>query len=151
MKVVLNLFFQMLLITVILATAISFAGCAPSPAANTPVTSTPPAVTPPVSPPPALPAQTTSTPVASTPSPASNAVTISNFAFSPENLTVKTGTTVTWTNKDSAPHTVTSDNGVFNSPDMLTNATFSFTFSSAGIFSYHCAIHKSMKGTITVQ
>lgn len=80
-----------------------------------------------------------------------NAVTISNFSFSPGTLTVKAGTKVTWTNKDSATHTVTSDSGVFTSGNLLSNGTFSYTFASAGTFPYHCTIHTSMKGTIVVQ
>ena len=82
---------------------------------------------------------------------ASSAVTIASFAFAPASLTVKVGTTVTWTNKDSTTHTVTSDNNVFSSSDLASNASYSFTFNTAGTFSYHCAIHTSMKGTITVQ
>ena len=85
-------------------------------------------------------------------SPASpNAVTLANFAFSPATLTVKAGTTVTWTNNDSTTHTVTSDTGVFNSGNLAPNATFSYTFSTAGTYAYHCSIHSTMKGTIIVQ
>jgi amicyanin len=84
--------------------------------------------------------------------PAGNTISIANFAFSPSSLTIKVGTTVTWTNKDSTAHTVTSDTGnVLNSGNMAQNATFSFTFNSAGTFNYHCAIHPNMKGTIVVQ
>jgi plastocyanin len=101
---------------------------------------------------------TSTKPAASTPS-ATNSVTIENFAFSPANITVKKGTTVTWTNKDSAAHTVTvtGDNspssGVSAGPDSGTLAsgkTYSYTFSGTGMFKYHCAIHPSMTGTVTV-
>ena len=78
-------------------------------------------------------------------------VTIQNFAFSPATLTVAVGTTVTWHNNDSPTHTVVSDSGVFSSGDLPTGSTFSFTFSATGTFSYHCGIHPSMKGTVTVQ
>jgi plastocyanin len=80
-----------------------------------------------------------------------NSVTLTNFAFSPATLTVKVGTTITWTNKDSASHTVISDSGVFESVNLATNAVFSYTFNSAGTFPYHCSIHPSMKGTVIVQ
>ncbi len=92
------------------------------------------------------PKSTTSSPPVS-----GNAVTISNFSFSPSSLTVAVGTKVTWTNKDSTTHTVTSDSGVFTSGNLAPNATYSYTFSSAGTFSYHCAIHTYMTGTIKVQ
>jgi len=75
-------------------------------------------------------------------------VIMSNFAFSPSTLTVAMGTTVTWTNKDSSKHTVTSDTGVFNSGGMSQNATYSYTFNTAGTFPYHCTIHTYMTGTI---
>lgn len=75
---------------------------------------------------------------------------IANFAFSPATLTVKVGTTVTWTNTDTAAHTVTADDGSFNSSRLATGATFQQAFATAGTFTYHCAIHSSMKGTVTV-
>ena len=80
-----------------------------------------------------------------------NKVTISNLAFSPLSLTVAVGTTVTWTNKDSVAHTVTSDSGVFNSGNLANGATFSNTFNTAGTFAYHCSIDTNMTGTIIVQ
>lgn len=80
-----------------------------------------------------------------------NSITIANFAFAPATLTVKVGTKVTWTNNDSATHTVTADQGAFNSPDLPTGQSYSFTFTKAGTYSYHCAIHSSMTATIVVQ
>ena len=81
-----------------------------------------------------------------------NSVVIQNFAFSPNSLTVKTGTTVTWINKDSTTHTITSDNGAFTSSGNLNNgANYTFTFTKAGTYPYHCSIHPDMKGTIVVQ
>jgi plastocyanin len=78
-------------------------------------------------------------------------VTIQNFAFSPETLTVAPGTTVIWTNKDSVDHTVTSDTGAWpDSGSLATNKTFSHTFTKAGTYPYHCAIHSSMKATVVV-
>jgi len=80
-----------------------------------------------------------------------NSVTIANFAFSPATLTVKVGTKVTWTNNDSATHTVTALQGAFDSGDLPTGQSFSFTFTKAGTYNYHCAIHSSMTATIIVQ
>ena len=89
----------------------------------------------------------------STASPAAVAgdqVTIDNFAFAPATLTVKVGSTVTWTNKDEEPHTVAASDGSFHSPGMGTGATFSHTFSTAGKFDYVCSIHPMMRGTVVV-
>jgi plastocyanin len=82
---------------------------------------------------------------------AGNAVSIANFAFSPASITVKVGDQVTWTNNDSTTHTVTADDNSFSSGDLAPGATFSFTFTKAGTFPYHCSIHTSMKGTVVVQ
>jgi plastocyanin len=78
-------------------------------------------------------------------------VKISGFAFDPTPLTVTVGTTVTWTNEDSAPHTIVSDTGLWTSPRLGQGETFSFTFDTAGTYAYHCGIHASMTGTITVE
>jgi plastocyanin len=77
------------------------------------------------------------------------AVGIDNFAFSPATLNAKVGQKVTWTNKQSVAHTVTANAGAFNHP-MPSGATFSFTFTKAGTFAYHCTIHPSMQATIVV-
>lgn len=81
--------------------------------------------------------------------PGSNEVWIQNSSFNPSNRTVSAGTTVTWTNKEGTVHTVTGTG--FNSGNLANNATFSFTFPVAGTFPYHCTIHPTMAGTITVQ
>lgn len=84
---------------------------------------------------------------------ASNSVTIQNFAFSPATLSVKVGTTVTWTNQDSTTHTATSDPGTpasFDSGNIAQGKSATFTFQQAGTYSYHCSIHTYMKATITV-
>jgi amicyanin len=91
-----------------------------------------------------------------TPSPAANqpsgAVTIQNFAFSPADLKIKKGDTVTWTNEDSAPHQIASDTtGKFQGPSISKGQTYSFTFNDTGTFPYHCVIHPMMKATITVE
>ena len=86
---------------------------------------------------------------ASTPT---NTINIKDFAFDPPTLTVKSGTTVTWTNQDSTPHTVTSDSGGEIASETLSKGqTYSHTFNTAGAFTYHCGVHPSMKGTIIVQ
>jgi plastocyanin len=82
---------------------------------------------------------------------AGNAVTISDFAFSPATITVAAGTKVTWTNQDSSPHTIVSDDGsTFKSERLANGASFSFTFTTAGTFAYHCGIHGSMTGKVIV-
>jgi plastocyanin len=76
-----------------------------------------------------------------------------NFAFSPSSLSITVGTTVTWTNGTTAPHTVTSDAGdpaTFNDSLGSNGATFSFTFTAPGTYHYHCSVHPYMKATITV-
>jgi plastocyanin len=78
------------------------------------------------------------------------AVAIDNFAFSPATLKAKLGQQVTWTNKQQGvAHTVTADGGAFDHP-MPSGATFSFAFTKAGTFAYHCSIHPSMHATIVV-
>ncbi|MGD9891037.1 MAG: plastocyanin/azurin family copper-binding protein [Dehalococcoidia bacterium] len=79
------------------------------------------------------------------------AVRIADFSFSPKDITVRTGTTVTWTNEGRAPHTVTADKGAFDSKRMNGGATFSFTFDTPGTYEYHCDIHPSMTGEVTVE
>jgi len=77
-------------------------------------------------------------------------VKIMNSAFTPSRISVHAGTRVTFTNQDGTTHTVTADDGLFNSGDLATGQSFSFTFMSRGSFAYHCSIHLSMKGTVTV-
>lgn len=79
-------------------------------------------------------------------------VSIAGFAFSPGTLNVQVGDTVTWTNNDSVPHTATSDSG---SPSFATGqldpgANASVTFATPGTYTYFCAIHTDMRGTIVV-
>ena len=82
----------------------------------------------------------------------SNTVNIVNMMFTPSQITVKKGQTVTWTNNDSMTHTVTIDNGTGpNSGDVEPGATYSYTFQQSGSYQYHCDIHPSMRGTIVVQ
>jgi plastocyanin len=77
-------------------------------------------------------------------------ITIDNFTFSPAELKLKVGDTVTWTNHDDIPHTVVSA-GKFRSKTMDTDNTFSFTFTSAGDYKYFCSLHPHMTGMIKVE
>ena len=81
-----------------------------------------------------------------------SSVTIANFAFTPASITVKKGTTVTWTNQDSTAHTVTETDGQDGpkSSELGNGQAYSFTYNTAGTFKYHCSIHPDMTGTVTV-
>ena len=81
-------------------------------------------------------------------------IDVQGFKF-PPNMDVPIGTTVTWTNKDSVAHTVTSGtrptkDGKFDG-QLAAGSTFSFTFATAGTYQYFCTVHSSMNGTITVK
>jgi plastocyanin len=78
-------------------------------------------------------------------------VEIKNMAFSPADLQVKIGDTVTFTNNDSVAHTVTSDTGTFDSGTIEPGKSYTKTFDTAGTFAYHCTIHPSMKAKIEVK
>jgi len=82
---------------------------------------------------------------------APNQVTIDNFTFTPQTLTVPVGTTVTWTNRDDVPHSATSTDKRFNSGLLDTDEKFSFTFTSAGEYPYFCGIHPHMTAKIVVR
>ena len=82
------------------------------------------------------------------------AIDVQAFKF-PANMDVAKGTKVSWTNKDTAAHTVTSGtrpnkDGKFDSP-LPAAGTFSFTFADAGTYAYYCSLHSSMNATITVK
>lgn len=77
-------------------------------------------------------------------------VKIQNFAFVPDTVAIKTGTTVTWTNVDTAPHTATDLAGSFDSGNLATNASFKFAFSKPGTYTYHCLIHSMMKNAVVI-
>jgi plastocyanin len=148
---------------IILLFAVIAAGCTSSPYGPTPATTTATPATP-------LPTiiettvATTATTVPSTTAlttPATTVVqttapptlvtiTIQNFTFSPASVTVPLGSTVTWTNLDAAAHQISSDTHAFLGNPLSQGSSYSFTFMSRGTFPYHCAIHPSMKGTVTV-
>jgi plastocyanin len=83
--------------------------------------------------------------------PAAASVEIANFTFKSPVLTVKPGTTVTWTNGDDIPHTVVSKDGIFKSKVLDSGEHFSFTFAKVGQYGYFCSIHPHMTGTIIVK
>jgi len=94
-------------------------------------------------------ATATTAPSACAPTAGTN-VTVEDFSFTPASLTVKVGTTVTWTNTGGVTHTVTSNTGLFGC-SVDPGAKVSVKFTQVGVYPYHCAIHPSlMKGTITV-
>lgn len=110
---------------------------------------------------PASPTPTSPSPVAPSPSPtpgppsASVAIPVGaeflgNRAFTPPELNVQVGTTVTWMNTDRDSHTTTSDAAGWNSGTISPGRQFSFTFQSAGTFPYHCSFHPGMTGTVVV-
>lgn len=78
-------------------------------------------------------------------------IVINNGKFRPKNVSVKLGTTLTWTNNDTVPQSVTSDApGVFDSSSIAPGATFQYTFSKAGVFPYHSTGTSGSFGTVTV-
>jgi len=80
------------------------------------------------------------------------AVSIDNFTFTPPTVTVKAGTTVTWTNKDDIPHGIAATNNTFpRSKALDTDDSYSFTFTTPGTYQYFCYVHPHMTGTIVVQ
>ena len=83
--------------------------------------------------------------------PATTDVKIDNFTFGPADVTVKAGSTITWTNRDDIPHTVVSTDKAFKSKVLDTDDHYSFTFASAGTFTYFCSIHPKMTGRIVVK
>jgi plastocyanin len=80
----------------------------------------------------------------------STAATIQNFAFHPPTTNAKVAQKVTWSNDDSTTHTVTADNGSFDSGNLSPGKSFSFTFAKSGTMKYHCSIHSFMHGTVNV-
>ena len=80
-----------------------------------------------------------------------HAVAIQGFAFSPSSLTIAVGDTVVWTNDDSAAHTVTSDSGSELNGSVGHGESYQHIFAAAGSYPYHCTVHPSMHGSVTVQ
>ncbi len=79
-------------------------------------------------------------------------ITIDNFSFSPQTITVKAGTEITWVNRDDVPHKIVStDQKSFASPVLDTDGRFVHAFAGAGTFEYFCSIHPMMTGKIIVK
>jgi len=78
-------------------------------------------------------------------------VAIKMFAFTPQVITVAPGTTVTWTNADEDPHTVTATDKSFHSAAMDEDDKFSFTFMKPGEYAYFCSLHPHMTGKVIVK
>ncbi len=97
---------------------------------------------------------TTSTPAASgQPTASGLTIVIQNFKYSPSTLTVKAGDVITFTNMDSAPHSIVSDDGSsFSTGELSQGQSTTFTApSAAGTYPFHCRVHPSITGTIVVQ
>ncbi len=71
--------------------------------------------------------------------------------FEPARLEVSIGTTVTWSNRGNNIHTITSDQGIFDSTECSPGQTFSYTFDQPGTYTYFCKVHPTMRGAITVR
>jgi plastocyanin len=78
-------------------------------------------------------------------------VTIDNFTFGPQELTIAVGTTVKWVNHDDIPHSVVDKNKAFRSKALDTDDSFSYTFAGAGTFDYFCGLHPHMVGKVIVK
>jgi plastocyanin len=78
-------------------------------------------------------------------------VVMTNRAYDPQQVTLKVGDTVTWVNQDAPQHDVVANNGEFKSQLFDKGQSFSYTFTKAGTYPYHCSIHPGMTGTVIVQ
>jgi amicyanin len=78
-------------------------------------------------------------------------VSISGMRYGPAEVRVKAGATVTWTNDDTMPHSVTANDGSFDSGGLRRGQSYSRTFSEPGTYSYYCTYHPGMKGTVVVE
>ena len=77
-------------------------------------------------------------------------VTIDNFTFKPDVLTIKPGTIVTFVNHDDIPHSIVDSGGKFKSKVLDTDESFKMTFETAGGIGYFCGLHPHMTGRIVV-
>ena len=81
-----------------------------------------------------------------------NTIEIKDFAFNPQTLTVKSGETITWINRDDEPHTVVSVGKKFQKSSALdTDQKFTITAGASGTYEYFCSVHPKMTGTIVVE
>jgi len=82
---------------------------------------------------------------------AAASVHIDNFTFTPQEITITRGTTLTWINEDDIPHAIVASNKAFRSKAMDTEQNFSFTFSEPGTYEYFCSLHPHMQGKVIVK
>ena len=73
-----------------------------------------------------------------------------HFAYQMAHIQVRVGTTVTWTNQDSVPHSITFKNGMKDSGLLSQGQSFSYMFNTAGTYQYYCTVHPYMVATVTV-
>lgn len=80
-------------------------------------------------------------------------ITIKNYAYGSGSMSISQGDTVTWTNKDSAPHDVVVTSGPvkFRSPMLPEGKSWSYTFTQSGAYSYTCSVHPDMRATVTAK
>lgn len=78
-------------------------------------------------------------------------VSMANFAYQPANITTGRGSTIVWTNRDTVAHTVTADDGSFDSGSIAPADSFEQRFDKIKSYTYSCSFHPQMKGTITIQ
>ena len=88
--------------------------------------------------------------VAHAAAPGETNLTIDNFTFKPDAITVPVGTKITWQNDDDIPHSIVETTGKFRSRALDTEDKYSFTFETAGTFEYFCGLHPHMKGKVVV-
>lgn len=82
---------------------------------------------------------------------AAQTVAIENLQFSPQQITVRSGTRITWINKDLFPHTATADGHAFDSQSIAPAASWTWVAGKPGTYSYGCTFHPTMKATVTVR
>ena len=85
------------------------------------------------------------------PHPRPHPVAITDFTFSPAELTVSVGDSVTWTNGDALRHSTSADSGAWSSPEMARGEHYTYVAARAGQFSYRCSAHPVMRGTLVVR
>jgi len=78
-------------------------------------------------------------------------VGITDYAYIPQKITIKRGQSVTWTNNDESPHTVTANGNEFRSPPLDTKDTFVQVFDKPGSYPYYCVLHPHMTGVVEVE
>jgi len=82
--------------------------------------------------------------------PGETLLTIDNFTFKPDTITVPVGTRIVWENNDDIPHSIVETTGKFHSAALDTGDKFSFIFDKAGVFAYFCGLHPHMTGKVVV-